>query len=291
MGLLTEGGGKIILLNRFKVLKKLGEGRFGNVYLVRDTRNGKTYALKEARDQLFLNQLLNEAQNMLLIDHPHLVKLHQYFISRRGRKIYILYEYCDGGDLKGYVEKKGGKLTVEEALRILKQVAQGLSYLHRLGYIHLDIKPENVLAKFKERKRIWKLGDFGLIKPRGYSGILDVKGTRGYIAPEVFRGEIHRSSDIFSLGCLFYYMLTGRHPFKAETPAEELKRNKEGKIHPPEGLPPELKEIFSKMVKINPFQRYRTADQLLTHLKKIGVLRDDELSNSHQYEHRGQTKF
>ena len=270
MQLLAEGGGKILLLNRFKVLKKLGEGRFGKVYLVRDTRNGKTFALKEARDQLFLNQLLNEAQNVFLIDHPHLVKLHHYFISRNGRKIYLLYEYCDGGDLKAFVEKKGGKLSPDEALDILKQVAKGLSHLHRFGYIHLDIKPENVLAQLKEGQRIWKLGDFGLLKPRGYSGILDVKGTVGYIAPEVFRGEIHRSSDIFSLGCLLHYMLTGSHPFKADNPAEELRKNREGKVEIPKGLPPGLEKIFSKMVKINPFQRYRTADQLLADLKKLG---------------------
>jgi len=106
----SKGGGEILLLGRFEVLKKLGEGRFGKVYLVRDRVKGDLYALKEAKDPIYIGQLLNEAQNVLLIDHPHLVKLYHYFTSRSGNRVYLLYEYCDGGDLKGYVGSKGGKL-------------------------------------------------------------------------------------------------------------------------------------------------------------------------------------
>ena len=265
-----KGGGEILLLGRYKVLETLGEGRFGRVYLVRDLLKGDLYALKEAKDPIYRNQLLNEAQNVLLIDHPHLVKLHHYFLSRDGKRVYLLYEYCDGGDLKGYVKTKGGKLPPEEALNILRQITEGLAYLHRYGYIHLDIKPENVLAKKEKEKLLWKLGDFGLLKPRGFSGILDVKGTVGYIAPEVFRGEIHRSSDIFSLGCLLYYMLEGHHPFKAKTKAQEQILNRKGVVPIPQSLPQEWKEVFQRMVKINPSERYRTAQELLADLKKLG---------------------
>ncbi len=264
------GGGKIKLLGRFEVLEKLGEGRFGKVYKVRDIFSGRIYALKEGKDRVFSKTLLNEAQNILLLNHPHLVKLHHYFTSKRDGKIYLLYEFCNGGDLKQYVERKGGKLPFEEAIEILTQVAEGLDYLHRHGYIHLDIKPENVLSTIKDQKRVWKLGDFSLLKPRGFYGILDVKGTVGYIAPEVFRGEIHRSSDIYSLGCLLYYMLEGHHPFRGETPQEELQKNKRGVVEPPSSLPKGFEPIFIKMVKINPFERYRTAGELLKALKKMG---------------------
>ena len=266
----SKGGGKILLLGRFEVIKKLGEGRFGKVYLVRDRLSGDLYALKEAKDPIYIGQLLNEAQNVLLIDHPHLVKLYHYFLSRGGNRVYLLYEYCNGGDLKGYVNAKGGKLTPNEALNILRQITEGLAYLHRYGYIHLDIKPENVLAKKSGEGLLWKLGDFGLLKIRGFSGILDVKGTIGYIAPEVFRGEIHRSSDIFSLGCLFYYMLEGHHPFKGKTKTEEQLLNRKGVVPIPPSLPEDWREVFERMVKINPFQRYRTAGELLQDLKKLG---------------------
>ena len=265
-----KGGDEILLLGRYKVLKPLGEGRFGRVYLVKDLLKCDLYALKEAKDPIYREQLLNEAQNVLLIDHPHLVKLHHYFLSRDGKKIYLLYEYCDGGSLKQLVEKSGGKLSPERALEILKQVAKGLAYLHRYGYIHLDIKPENVLAKQTDKGLLWKLGDFGLLKPRGFSGILDVKGTVGYIAPEVFRGEIHRSSDIFSLGCLLYYMLEGHHPFKGRTKIEEQQLNRRGVVPIPKNLPEGWKEVFQRMVKINPTERYRTAQELLQDLEKLG---------------------
>ena len=264
-----KGGREIPLLNHFEILEHIGDGRFGRVYKVRNKRDGKIYALKEAKDPSYLKQLLNEAQNILLINHQNLVKLHNYFLSKNKKKIYLLYEFCNGGDLRSWVEKKN-RLEPKEALKILKQVTEGLAYLHRFGYIHSDIKPENILLKLENGKKIWKLGDFGLIKTRGFSGILDIKGTVGYIAPEVFRGEIHRSSDIFSLGCLFYYMLEGQHPFKGKDLSEELKKNKTGKIQPPKSLPEAWKPLFEKMVKIDPFRRFRTAGELLEELKKLG---------------------
>ncbi len=252
-------------MGRYRILEFLGEGRFGKIYKVKDLNDGGVYALKEAKDRDFSEKLLEEAQNVLLLDHPNLVKLHRYHLSKDKRKIYLIYEYCEGGDLGTYVEKRGGRLAPGEALAIIKQIASGLAYLHGMGYIHLDIKPENVLKKGE----IWKLGDFGLLKPRGYYGILDVKGTVGYIAPEVFKGEIHRSSDIFSLGCLFYYTLEGEHPFKASNRVEELKKNKKGYVPIPTALEGNLAEIFKKMVDRDPFKRYRTASELLKDLEKI----------------------
>lgn len=261
--------GAPIILGRYRVLSVLGEGRFGKVYKVEDLKSGLILALKEAKDAAFARNLLNEAQNVLLLDHPHLVKLYHYHISRDRKRVYLLYEFCDGGDLKSYVQSKGGKLSLEDALKVLKQVVSGLAYLHSLGYIHMDIKPENVLRKFQGTAEIWKLGDFGLLKPRGYYGILDVKGTVGYIAPEVFNGEIHRSSDIFSLGCLFYYMLVGHHPFADKDKTRELIKNKKGVVQPPPQLKGKLKAIFEKMTRLNPMARYRTAGELLKELNNL----------------------
>ena len=256
-------------MGRYKILSNLGEGRFGKVYKVLDLKDGEIYALKEAKDTTFAKNLLEEAQNVLLLDHPNLVKLFRYHLSRDRRKIYLIYEYCNGGDLKTYVEERGNGLSLKEALKILTQVVRGLAYLHNLGYIHMDIKPENILRKIDGGGSVWKLGDFGLLKPRGYYGILDVKGTVGYIAPEVFRGEIHRSSDIYSLGCLLYFMLEGHHPFFDKDKTKELIKNKKGVIEPPEVLKGGLVEIFKKMTHINPMFRYRTAGELLADLKKL----------------------
>jgi len=254
------------VLGRYEILSTLGEGRFGKIFKVRDLRTGEVYALKEAKDVNFAKNLLEEAQNVLLLDHPNLVKLYRYHLSRDRRKIYLVYEYCDGGDLGAYAAAKGGRLDLSEALEVLRQVTAGLAYLHSMGFIHMDIKPENVLSKLEDKKRIWKLGDFGLLKPRGYYGILDVKGTVGYIAPEVFRGEIHRSSDVYSLGCLLYFMLEGHHPFYDADKGRELAKNRAGKIEPPPALKGRLLEIFKRMTDPDPMRRYRTAGELLKEL-------------------------
>jgi serine/threonine protein kinase len=268
---MSRGGTAILLADRYEIEEKLGEGRFGKVYKVRDLKeNGKIYVLKISKDANLNNYLLDEAQSVIFLNHPNLVKLHKYIVSRKRNEVYLIYEFCDGGDLKNYVEKKG-KLELKEALNILKQIADGLAYLHKKCYIHSDIKPENVLAKREGNRIVWKLGDFSLIKSRGYSGILDVKGTVGYIAPEVFKGKIHRSSDIFSLGCMFYYTLKGKHPFAAEDPKEELAKNKLGKVEIPKELPEDIRKIFKKMVALNYSERYRTAEELLRDLRKLGV--------------------
>ena len=187
------------------------------VYKVQDIHTGQIYALKVSKDPLYTDLLMKEAQSVLLFNHLNLVKLYSYFLSRDKKRIYLLYEYADGGDLKNFVTKRGGKLKLPEAVSILKQIARGLDYLHTKGYIHFDIKPENVLSKLAGG-RVWKLGDFGLLKTRGYSGILDIKGTVGFIAPEVFHGEIHRSSDIFSSAAFFTICWKGITPLKLPTP-------------------------------------------------------------------------
>ena len=226
--------------------------------------------LKISRDENLANYLLDEAQSVIFLKHPNLVRLYRYILSKAKNEVYLIYEFCDGGDLKSYVERKG-RLKLDEALGIIKQIAKGLAYLHNKGYIHSDIKPENVLAKYENGKLVWKLGDFSLLKTRGYSGILDIKGTVGYIAPEVFKGEIHRSSDIFSLGCLFYFTLKGVHPFASKNPQEELMKNKIGKVEIPEELPEDIKKVFRKMVALNYLDRYRTAGELLKDLERLGV--------------------
>jgi serine/threonine-protein kinase len=251
---------------KFHIIKPLGEGRFSKVYLVE--KDGQLYALKVSKNPEYNRLLIQEAQAVLLFNHPHLIKLYSYFHSKDYKRVYLLYEYADAGDLKKLVEKRG-KLSPKETLEILKHIVKGLTYLHSKGYIHFDIKPENVLGKRSREGIIWKLGDFGLIKSRGFSGILEIKGTVGFIAPEVFRGEIHRSSDIYSLGCLIFYMLKGHHPFKGKTKNEEIKKNKHGIVELDKNIPEKLRILLSKMLNPNPYKRFRTAWELENFLSKI----------------------
>ncbi|GAB6066517.1 hypothetical protein JCM9492_16120 [Aquifex pyrophilus] len=227
-----------VILGYYEVLDEIGEGNFGKVYKVKALRGrykGKIFALKVANNPYAITYLWKEAQTLILFHHPNIISLQSYLYKKDKKELYLIYEYMDFGTLKDYVESKG-KLSEEETLRVLKHVVNALEYLHSRGYIHSDVRPENVIGKRVFNTVIWKLGDFGLIRIRGDVSVIDVKGALGFIAPEVFRGEIHRSSDIYSLGCVTYYMLTGEIPFKGETIKEVKEKNKKGVVEIPEHL-------------------------------------------------------
>ena len=262
-----------LILGYYRVLGIIGKGEFGIVYKVRGERGrykGKIFALKVASNPYAVENLWKEAQTLILCNHPNIISLQSYLYKKDTKELYLLYELMDVGDLKDWVLSRGG-LSEKEALRILWNVVNGLAYLHSRGYIHSDIKPENIFGKKVLKSIVWKLGDFGLLKIRGATSILDVKGTVGYIAPEVFRGEIHRSSDIFSLGCLLHFMLFGRDPFETEDRKEKLRRNKEVIYSLPENLSPKVRELLERLLEKDYRKRFRTAVELKDYLLKEGL--------------------
>ena len=262
-----------LILGYYQVLGVIGRGDFGVVYKVKGVRGrykGKILALKVASNPYAVEHLWKEAQTLILLNHPNIISLQSYLYKRDKGELYVLYELMDVGDLKEYVLSRGG-LDEKEALKILWNITNGLAFLHSRGYIHSDIKPENVFGKKVLKSVVWKLGDFGLLKIRGSVSVLDVKGTLGYIAPEVFRGEIHRSSDVFSLGCLFYFTLFCRDPFHREERKEKLKKNKEGDYDTPEGVSPKVRELIDKMLERDYTKRFRTAEDLKNYMLSEGL--------------------
>lgn len=263
-----------LILGYYEVLDIIGRGEFGIVYKVKGVRGrykGKIFALKVASNPYAVENLWKEAQTLILFNHPNIISLQSYLYKKETKELYLLYELMDVGDLKEYVLSKGG-LPEEEAIRILWNVVGGLVFLHSRGYIHSDIKPENIFGKRVLKSIVWKLGDFGLLKIRGSTSILDVKGTLGYIAPEVFRGEIHRSSDIFSLGSLLYFTLFGKDPFDTEDRREKQRRNKEVIYELPENLSPKVRDLISKMLEKDYRKRFRTAMELRDYMMKEGLV-------------------
>ncbi len=263
-----------LILGYYRVLGIIGRGDFGIVYKVKGVRGrykGKILALKVASNPYAVENLWKEAQTLILFNHPNIISLQSYLYKKEEKELYLLYELMDVGDLKEYVLSKGG-LSEEEALRVLWNIANGLAFLHSRGYIHSDIKPENIFGKRILKSIVWKLGDFGLLKIRGSTSIMDVKGTLGYIAPEVFRGEIHRSSDIFSLGSLLFFTLFKRDPFHAEDRAAKLKRNREVIYELPENISPKIRNLLSKMLEKDYRKRFRTAMELKDYLIKEGLV-------------------
>ncbi|WP_461832002.1 serine/threonine protein kinase [Aquifex sp.] len=263
-----------IILGYYEILDEIGEGNFGKVYKVRALKGrykGKIFALKVANNPYAITYLWKEAQTLILFHHPNIISLQSYLYKKDKKELYLIYEYMDFGTLKDYVESKG-RLSEEEALKVLKHVANALEYLHSRGYIHSDVRPENVIGKKVLNTVIWKLGDFGLIKIRGDASVIDVKGALGFIAPEVFRGEIHRSSDIYSLGCLTYYMLTGESPFKGKSVKEVKEKNKKGIVAIPEDLSDKMKNLLRKMLEPDYRKRFRTAKELKEYLVSEGLV-------------------
>lgn len=259
-----------VILDYYEVLEEIGEGNFGKVYKVKALRGrykGKIFALKVANNPYAIEYMWKEAQALILFRHPNIVSLQSYLYRKDKKELYLIYEYMDFGNLKDYIDQKG-VLSEEEALRVLGHIVNALEYLHSRGYIHSDIKPENVFGKRVLNTILWKLGDFSLIRIRGEVSILDIKGTIGFIAPEVFRGEIHRSSDIYSLGCVLYYMLTGKTPFEGENIQERKKKNREGIVDIPENLSDRMKRLLSNMLNRDYEKRFRTAMELKDYLLK-----------------------
>ncbi len=261
------------ILGLYEIIDIIGKGDFGYVYKVKGIAGryrGKILALKVANDPYSIQYLWKEAQTLILLNHPNIISLQSYLYKKDKKELYLVYEFMDVGDLRDYVLSKGG-LSEEEALKILKHIVNGLCFLHSRGYIHSDIKPENIFGKKVLNSIVWKLGDFGFIKIRGSVSVIDVKGTVGYIAPEVFRGEIHRASDIYSLGCLFYFMIMKRDPFDVKDKREKVKLNKIGKVEIPSSLSDKVKNLMSRMLEVDISKRFRNAMELRDFMVKEGV--------------------
>ncbi len=263
------------ILGIYKVLGLLGRGDFGYVYKVvgiKGKYKGQIFALKVAAHEYALEQLWKEAQALILLQHPNIISLKSYLYKKEEKKLYVIYELMSEGDLYDYVQKND--ISLNQGIKIFYDIVKGLSYLHDKGYIHSDLKPNNIFGKKILKGIVWKIGDFGLIKIRGTASIIDVKGTVGYIAPEVFKSEIHRSSDIFSLGSLLHYILTKRDVFtvEGEDHKTKLKRNKNCDYVIDENLPLKVREFLKMLLKCDYRERFKTAVLLKSYMEKEGVL-------------------
>jgi len=262
-----------LILGYYRVLGIIGKGDFGVVYKVKGERGrykGKILALKVASNPYAVEYLWKEAQTLILINHPNIISLQSYLYKKDKKELYVLYELMDEGDLKEFVLRRGG-LGEKEALKVLWNITRGLAFLHSRGYIHCDIKPENIFGKRVLSSIVWKLGDFGLMKIRGSVSIIDVKGTVGYIAPEVFKGEIHRSSDIYSLGCLTHFMLSCRDPFPSKDRKEKIKLNREGEVDIDRRIGGRIRELLEIMLQKDYRKRFRTANELQNYMVEAGL--------------------
>ncbi|MCX6569136.1 MAG: serine/threonine protein kinase [Candidatus Aminicenantes bacterium] len=262
---------------RYLVIDDLGKGGMGHVYRVLDTKIDEEVALKFvnaeiAADAKIIERFRNELKITRKITHRNVCRM--YDISEDGKSLFITMEYIPGEDL-GDILRKRGRLPLEKAFPIAQQVCEGLAEVHRLGVVHRDLKPKNIMI---DREGNAKIMDFGLARtPHGIklTAVGQVIGTPAFMSPEQVNGEcVDQRSDIFALGILMFTMLTGKLPFEADTTLALALLHKTYRPPNPSTLNPgvsrELGQVILKCLEVEKEKRYQTAQELLADLKKIG---------------------
>jgi eukaryotic-like serine/threonine-protein kinase len=211
-------------IGQFEVQELLGEGGIGQVYAARDTVLDRMVAIKSLRaellsDKSFVARFRGEAKNLALLSHPNITTL--YTLLEEGGSLYMIMEMVRGQTLEAILEQRGAPFTTQEALAIIAQAADGLSYAHEMGIVHRDIKPANLILT---NNGLLKIMDFGIARAQGTQRMTrdgSIVGTLAYMSPEQCRGqEVDGRTDQYSLGIVLYEMLTGKVPFEATTDYE-----------------------------------------------------------------------
>ncbi|GAG29635.1 unnamed protein product, partial [marine sediment metagenome] len=186
---------------------------------------------------------------------------------------YITMEYVPGEDLKSTIIRVG-QLSVGKAVSVAKQVCEGLTEAHRLGVVHRDLKPQNIMIDKEGNVRIMDFGIARSLRMRGVTGTGVMIGTPEYMSPEQAEaGEIDQRSDIYSLGVILFEMVTGRVPFEGETPLSVAMKHKSEKPPDPREfnaqIPEDLSRVILRCMEKNKEKRYQGAEEFLSELNNI----------------------
>ena len=267
-------------LGRYEIIGELGKGAMGLVYLAKDPLIGRELALKTFRVGLssqdqemeqFRARFLREAQSAGILNHPNIVTIHDVVVDPAG-DFFIAMEYVKGTDLKRLMQTQG-RLDLKFVLDIVAQIADGLDYAHSKGVVHRDIKPANIILT--EDKQA-KITDFGIarIDASNLTTEGQLLGTPNYMAPEQIQGkEVNHRADIFSLGVMFYEMVTGKKPFQGENLTQVTHRIVFDPFPDPKrfvpGLPDALVRVMSRALEKDPGQRYPRAAEIARDLRAV----------------------
>ncbi len=268
----------------YRILRRLGAGGMGQVYLALDTRLGRHVALKFLppnliSDQMSLLRLVQEARAASALNHPNILTI--YDVGELEGEPFIVSEFVDGVTLRTALERDA--VTLELAIEVAGQVASALSVAHAANVIHRDLKPTNVMLR---HDGYVKVIDFGLAKrlpPRGDETRVDLGeltrpgttlGTADYMSPEQARGEdVDYRTDIWSLGVVLYEMVAGRRPFEGATQNHVLVAIQDDPtpaLPADKSIPAALREVIGRALAKQPKDRYGSAGEMLHDLQAAG---------------------
>jgi len=263
-----------MLGERYEIVQLLGQGGMGAVYKARDVELERTIALKLIRPDLASHPevLRRFKQELILareVTHRNVIRI--YDLGQASGVRYITMEYVEGRDLRVLLNEKG-KLTPEEAVPIFLQIAAALEAAHHAGVVHRDLKPQNVMVDQDGRVYVMDFGVAGSLETPGMTQTGALMGTPEYMSPEQAKGmKVDARSDLFSMGIIFYEMLSGVSPFKADTTmATMFKRTQERAVplaQAESGVPVFLSDIVSKCLEIEREKRFASAREMAQQLE------------------------
>ena len=254
---------------RYQIIEELGKGGMGRVYKVLDKEVNAKVALKLikpeiAKDKKTIERFRNELKVARDIAHKNVCRM--YHLGKEKGAYYITMEYVSGEDLKSFI-RRSGIISVGKAISIANQVCEGLSEAHRLGVIHRDLKPQNIMIDKEGNVRIMDFGIARSLRAKGITGSGVMIGTPNYMSPEQVDGkETDQRSDIYSLGVILYEMVTGRAPFEGDTALSIAVKHKTEAPDDPrkynEQLSEELCQIILKCLEKDKDIRFQNAGEL-----------------------------
>lgn len=294
----TRGAGERMLahqtgerIDHYEIVRPLGEGGFAATYLARDTRNDRQVVLKWPDETLLGDPTVFEhfRREMAItrkLRHPNIQCAVDEAESRSAP--YLILEYVDGTPLHRLLRERG-RLPVEQAVSIAKQIARGLEYMHAAHVYHRDLKPENVIVTDDGTAKII---DFGIALMEGsrrmtWRWLTNASGTPAYMAPEQIQGKRGDArTDLYALGIMLYEMLKGRPPYggPGEDALQVMQEHLRGRADAlPPSVPPGLAGIVATCMRRNPDERYQSAAALLVDLDRYQALtaQDFQFASEH----------
>jgi serine/threonine-protein kinase len=269
-------------LDHYRLDAAVARGGMSTLFKATDLNDGRQVAVKVPHEEMeadpvLLERFNREQQIGQELDHPGVVKTYD---GERRSRVYMVIEWVEGRLLRALLNRER-KLPIERAVSLTREICEALDYMHKHGVVHRDLKPENIMVDAQDRIKII---DFGIAMREDARRITFVDmsatlGTPDYISPEQVKGQRgDQRSDIYSLGIMFYEMLTGQTPFAGPNPLAVMNERVLNDPQPARELnpaiSPQLQEILNRALERDPRHRYATANEMawdLEHQEQVGV--------------------